>query len=61
MLASAMTFAASFAVISIACDYRYLYDLALAVIAAALYAVATWTPMGRAKTPPTVRPAAFQV
>jgi uncharacterized protein (TIGR03382 family) len=42
MLASALSFAASFAVISIACDYRYLYDLDLAVIAAALFAVATW-------------------
>ena len=40
MLASAFAFAASFAVISIACDYRYLYDLDLAVIAAALYATA---------------------
>ena len=40
MLASAFAFAASFAVISIACDYRYLYDLDLAVIAAALYLAA---------------------
>jgi hypothetical protein len=40
MLASAFAFAASFAVISIACDYRYLYDLDLAVIAAALYVTA---------------------
>jgi len=37
MLGSALAFAASFAVISIACDYRYLYDLDLSVIAAALY------------------------
>jgi hypothetical protein len=37
MLGGALAFAASFAVISIACDYRYLYDLDLAVIAAALY------------------------
>ena len=42
MLASAIAFALSFAVISIACDYRYLYYLDLAVIAAALYAAATW-------------------
>ncbi len=42
MLAAALAFAMSFAVISIACDYRYLYDLDLAVIAAALYAAATW-------------------
>jgi hypothetical protein len=40
MLASAFAFAASFALISIACDYRYLYDLDVAVIAAALYLVA---------------------
>jgi MYXO-CTERM domain-containing protein len=37
MLGGGLAFAASFAVISIACDYRYLYDLDLAVIAAALY------------------------
>lgn len=42
MLASAIAFTLSFAVISIACDYRYLYYLDLAVIAAALYAAATW-------------------
>ncbi len=42
MLASAMAFALSFAVISVACDYRYLYYLDLAVIAASLYAAATW-------------------
>jgi hypothetical protein len=41
MLASAFAFAASFALISIACDYRYLYDLDVAVIAAALYVAAT--------------------
>jgi uncharacterized membrane protein YphA (DoxX/SURF4 family) len=40
MLASALAFTASFAVISIACDYRYLYDLDLSVIAAALYVAA---------------------
>ena len=40
MLASAFAFAASFAVISLACDYRYLYDLDVAVVAAALYAAA---------------------
>jgi hypothetical protein len=42
MLAAALTFAAAFLVISIACDYRYLYDLDIAVIAASLYSVATW-------------------
>jgi hypothetical protein len=41
MLASAFAFAASFAVISIACDYRYLYDLDFSVIAAALYVAAS--------------------
>jgi len=40
MLGGAFVFAASFAVISIACDYRYLYDLDLSVIAAALYVAA---------------------
>jgi hypothetical protein len=37
LLGGALAFAASFAVISIACDYRYLYFLDLAAIAAALY------------------------
>jgi hypothetical protein len=37
MIVSALAFAASFAVISIACDYRYLYALDLTAIAAALY------------------------
>jgi hypothetical protein len=41
MLASALAFAASFALISLACDYRYLYALDLAAIAAALYAAAS--------------------
>ena len=40
MLGGALAFAASFAVISIACDYRYLYFLDLAAIAAALYLAA---------------------
>lgn len=40
MLGAALTFAASFAVISIACDYRYLYFLDLSAIAAALYLAA---------------------
>jgi hypothetical protein len=38
MLVSAFAFVASFAVISVACDYRYLYFLDLSVIAAGLYA-----------------------
>jgi hypothetical protein len=42
MLAAAFAFAGVFAVISIACDYRYLYDLDLATIAASLYAAASW-------------------
>jgi hypothetical protein len=41
MLASTFTFAATFALISIACDYRYLYALDLTVIAAALYVAAS--------------------
>jgi hypothetical protein len=41
MVASGMAFAASFAVISIACDYRYLYALDVVAIAAALYASAS--------------------
>jgi hypothetical protein len=41
MVAGGLAFAASFAVISIACDYRYLYDLDLSVVAGTLYAVAT--------------------
>jgi len=42
MLASAFAFAASFFVISVACDYRYLYFLDLSVIAATLYASAAF-------------------
>jgi hypothetical protein len=51
MLASAIAFGLSFAVISIACDYRYLYYLDLAVIAAGLYSAATWPdgPIGHDK------------
>jgi hypothetical protein len=41
MLASAMAFTATFVLISLSCDYRYLYYLDLAAMAAALYAVAT--------------------
>jgi uncharacterized protein (TIGR03382 family) len=55
MLGTAFAFAASFAVISIACDYRYLYDLDLAVIAAALYAVATWRGVTGAHGPPLAK------
>jgi hypothetical protein len=40
LLAGALVFAASFFLISIACDYRYLYALDLAAIAAALYVLA---------------------
>jgi hypothetical protein len=60
MLASAMAYAASFAVISIGCDYRYLYDLDLAVIAAGLYAAATWKakPDTTQRSAPTKREAA---
>ena len=37
LLGAALAFTASFAVISIACDYRYLYFLDLAAISGALY------------------------
>jgi hypothetical protein len=43
LMASALAFAASFALISIACDYRYLYFLDLAAMAGLLY-VATDPP-----------------
>jgi hypothetical protein len=57
MLASGMAFAATFAVISIACDYRYLYDLDLSVIAAALYAAAAFrVPPIRRRERPRDRP-----
>ena len=44
LLASALAFAASFFVIAIACDYRYLLFLDLASIAGAFYCVATRAP-----------------
>ena len=40
LLASALVFAATFFVISVACDYRYLYFLDVAAIAAAAYVAA---------------------
>jgi hypothetical protein len=42
MLGGALAFASSFFIISIACDYRYLYALDIAAMAAAVYAAATW-------------------
>ena len=51
MLASAFAFTASFALISIACDYRYLYALDLSVIAAAFYVAAS-----ASRTPPRLVP-----
>lgn len=42
MLCAALAFAGAFLLISIACDYRYLYDLDVATIAASLYVAATW-------------------
>jgi hypothetical protein len=41
MVGGALVFTATFALISIACDYRYLYALDLSVIAATLYAAAS--------------------
>jgi predicted PurR-regulated permease PerM len=37
LIGAALGFTASFAVISLACDYRYLYFLDLAAVAALLY------------------------
>jgi hypothetical protein len=42
MLGASLVFAASFFVISIACDYRYLLFLDLAALTAFFYSVATW-------------------
>ncbi|HEY6578050.1 MAG TPA: hypothetical protein VIY09_01890 [Rhizomicrobium sp.] len=47
MLAGALVFAASFFVISIACDYRYLLFLDLAALAASFYCAATWRAVDR--------------
>jgi hypothetical protein len=43
LLVAVLLFALSFFVISIACDYRYLYVLDLSAIAAALYLSADWS------------------
>lgn len=51
MLLSALAFAASFALISIACDYRYLYYLDLAALAGLLY-LAIDPPYGRLRRRP---------
>lgn len=48
LLASALAFAGSFAAISLACDYRYLYFLDLAALAGLLYVVMD-PPLGRPK------------
>jgi hypothetical protein len=42
LLGASLSFVASFAVISIACDYRYLYAIDIAAIASAVYVAATW-------------------
>ena len=42
LLGAALTFTGSFFIISIACDYRYLYALDVAAIAGAVYAAATF-------------------
>jgi hypothetical protein len=44
LLASALLFTASFFLISVACDYRYLYFLDVAAMAAALYLTASARP-----------------
>jgi hypothetical protein len=53
MLGSALAFAASFLVVSVACDYRYLYFLDVAATAAALYLAAD--PDGLSRTAPRSR------
>lgn len=53
LLGGSLAFAASFFVIAIACDYRYLYLLDLSALAAALYWVADPAPASRRpETPP---------
>jgi hypothetical protein len=42
LLGAALAFVASFAIISIACDYRYLYAIDIAAIVASVYVAATW-------------------
>jgi len=42
LLGATLAFVASFAVISIACDYRYLYAIDIAAIVAGVYVAATW-------------------
>jgi hypothetical protein len=42
LLVSALAFAATFVLISIACDYRYLYALDMAAIGASIYALPSW-------------------
>jgi hypothetical protein len=42
LLGASLGFVGSFGVISIACDYRYLYAIDIAAIAAAVYVAATW-------------------
>ena len=44
LLAAALLFTASFLVLSIACDYRYLYLLDVSAVAAALNLAAGWRP-----------------
>ncbi len=53
MLAGVIAFTVTFAVVSVACDYRYLYALDVAAVGACLYWVAG---LGRAR--PSPRPAA---
>jgi hypothetical protein len=55
LLLSAMAFTATFSVLSVACDYRYLYFLDLATMAAALYGAATWRPRSSEAKPRPVR------
>lgn len=49
LIASSFVFTATFLVISIACDYRYLYIIDLSALAGALYVAADWDAIKTAK------------
>jgi hypothetical protein len=52
LLGSALLFTASFFVIAIACDYRYLYFLDAAAMAALVQRISTWRVTKRRAYPP---------
>ena len=49
LLASALLFIVSFFPVAVACDYRYLYFLDVAVMAALLHRVSIWTGGARSR------------